>query len=69
MKNPLDEKLSRGFFDMVGMSRYEAESLCKYSILGNSITIFEYDYYEVVSIERDSHSNSKWLCLRVYIFR
>ena len=67
MKNPLDEKLSRGFFGMAGMSRYEAEVLCKYSILGG-ITIFEYDYYEVVSIERDSHSNSKWLCLRVCIF-
>jgi len=67
MKNPLDEKSSRGFFGMAGMSRYAAEALCKYSILG-SITIFDYDYYEVVSIERDSHSNSKWLYLRVCIF-
>ena len=66
MKNPLDEKLSRGFFGMAGMSRYEAEALFKYSILGHND--FEYDYYEVVSIERDSHSNSKWLCLRVCIF-
>ena len=55
------------FFGMSGMSRYEAELFCKYSILGG-ITIFEYDYYEVVSIERDLHSNSKWLYLRVYIF-
>ena len=52
---------------MADMSRYEAELFCKYSILGG-ITIFEYDYYEVVSIERDLHSNSKWLYLRVYIF-
>ena len=67
MKNPVDKKLSRGFFGMADMSRYEAELFCKYSILGG-ITIFEYDYYEVVSIERDLHSNSKWLYLRVYIF-
>lgn len=66
MKNPLDKKLSRGFFGMADMSRYEAELFCKYSILGG-ITIFEYDYYEVVSIERDSNYSSKWLCLRVYI--
>ena len=67
MKNPLDKKLSSGFFGMEDMSRYEAELFCMYSILGG-ITIFEYDYYEVVSIERDLHSNSKWLYLRVYIF-